>query len=249
MNVKKILLLGGTHGDEKTGIKLVEEIKKNPIDNVEPFLVNKEAVKKNKRYIETDINRTAGKKYPISQEEILANKIQKKFKNFDLIIDIHNSKTTGTFCGIVVGKISNFQLEILKYFGFKFVVIMPKEGALITPSGKRGVALEISKDKKDKFNIEFLYKKLKNIKKSKKIKKTKTKKIKIFKYLNSVTTYTFKKIKKDFGEIKNFKKLNKKQLKLLKLPNDKDIYFIFYGENAYEGTEFILVEFKKEVFI
>jgi aspartoacylase len=83
---KKILVIGGVHGDETTGIELIKKLEQKPIKTISTLLANPLAVQKKKRFIETDLNRSFNK-VPISKEEKLALEIDKEIRNYDLILN------------------------------------------------------------------------------------------------------------------------------------------------------------------
>ncbi|KAH8046965.1 aspartoacylase [Aureococcus anophagefferens] len=55
---KRIVVVGGTHGNEYTGVYLVKALLATPaLDNVEPFLANTRAIALNRRFCDEDLNR------------------------------------------------------------------------------------------------------------------------------------------------------------------------------------------------
>ena len=98
---KKILILGGVHGDEIAGIKAIENIiKKLIIDNGEIYFIicNDKAIKKKERFIEENLNRCflKNKVSTNSYEENLANELKPIMSQFDICLDIHNSTSKDT---------------------------------------------------------------------------------------------------------------------------------------------------------
>ena len=55
---KRIVVVGGTHGNEYTGVYLVKALlATQALDNVEPFLANTRAIALNRRFCDEDLNR------------------------------------------------------------------------------------------------------------------------------------------------------------------------------------------------
>lgn len=103
--IRKVLITGGTHGNELTGVYLVKKFLRNK--NIlqkktfatDAFIANKKAVQQNKRYIDQDLNRSflkddlANNKLQ-NYENCLARDIQKKLtkkNSYDFLIDLHTS--------------------------------------------------------------------------------------------------------------------------------------------------------------
>ena len=106
--IKKIAIVGGTHGNELTGINLVkywqkqnEEIRFSSFDT-QLLLANQNAIDKCTRYVETDLNRcfkTSDLQNPDLNlyEQKRAKEINEELGGKgsenapDLILDVHNS--------------------------------------------------------------------------------------------------------------------------------------------------------------
>ena len=105
--ISKVLVVGGTHGNEPTGVYLLEKWQRNPgliyrsglATNL--FLANPEALKIKSRYVDKDLNRCFlpldldNAKFD-SHEDRLARKINRELgprpkSKYDLIIDMHTS--------------------------------------------------------------------------------------------------------------------------------------------------------------
>jgi succinylglutamate desuccinylase len=239
----KILLIGGTHGNEPTGISLAQKIINQKLKNIDGILANPKAIQKNVRFTETDLNRSFESIFPLSFEEKLAFELKPKLKNYDLIIDIHDTDDIGTTCAIVTNSPNQLQIQTCVALGLDKMVIMPPSGSLISQNPEKSISIEISQDQMDNFNTEEFYQKIIALGKTHLADSTdKTGSIRLFKYVNSVNAKTFKMIKKKFGEIKNFHKLTETQLQLLDLKKcNLDFYPVFYGCSAYKNNVFHLV--------
>lgn len=109
--IKNILIVGGTHGNEMTGIHLVKqwqnnnELVKRSDLSIKLLLANFEAIKKVRRYVEFDLNRAFSTNilqsedslYAENAEILRAKQINAEYgpkgehSKTDLCIDIHNS--------------------------------------------------------------------------------------------------------------------------------------------------------------
>ena len=102
----KFAIIGGTHGNEPVGIKVVEQLK-NDLETLsfshdyQTFIGNPEAQKIQKRYVDSDLNRAFGphgqsKGYETNRSQELTEKIK---GHFDFILDLH---TTTSNMGLTV---------------------------------------------------------------------------------------------------------------------------------------------------
>jgi len=107
--IRKVAITGGTHGNELTGVYLINKFTKNPDlvkrDSFETFFMhtNLGAIKQCTRYVDKDLNRTftlAGlnDKTLTSYEDKLAKEINQKIgpkgsdnPNVDFIMDLHST--------------------------------------------------------------------------------------------------------------------------------------------------------------
>lgn len=119
MKLNKILIVGGTHGNEPLGIKLVELLSKTPIEGVDTIIGNPKAVKANKRFIQSDLNRSFGDSYKDTYESSLAKKLETKTKRYDIVIDLHNTQTPNNNCVFVGVGCKQVLLNVAKVLNFK----------------------------------------------------------------------------------------------------------------------------------
>jgi succinylglutamate desuccinylase len=105
--IQRVLVVGGTHGNERTGVYVVKAIEQNPAIvsaysfEVIPLLANPQAIAANTRYIDRDLNRCFDKK-DVANPELLGveNQLAKEYtakfgadgtESVDVIIDTHTS--------------------------------------------------------------------------------------------------------------------------------------------------------------
>lgn len=143
-----ILLNILTHGDEKIGFRVAEEIEKLNIDKniLAVQVANKKAFELNQRLIEQDLNRSFPGKENGNYEERIAFELSPIIKSADLVIDVH-STTSELKDTIIVTKLDKRTLEYVRVIQPKYVLVMnaTKDTALISQA-KIGIAFEYGKD-------------------------------------------------------------------------------------------------------
>lgn len=128
--IKQVALVGGTHGNELTGIYLLNKYRQFPKKlgqhsfNVELFKANHEAHLANKRYLERDLNRSfkladLNDDSLFGHENELAKQINQKLgpkgdSRTDMIIDLHTS-TAPMGVNLVLTKTDTFHLMLVDY--------------------------------------------------------------------------------------------------------------------------------------
>lgn len=119
--IKNIVVAGGTHGNERTGVRLVQKWMENPdcykdlcpSANVELVLSNPEAIRLNRRYRDHDLNRAFSQtcldvsaepeQYEFHRARELNRIYGPKGENTrtDLLLDIHNTGSNMGLCLIL----------------------------------------------------------------------------------------------------------------------------------------------------
>jgi len=130
--INKVAITGGTHGNELTGVYLINKYKKNPNlvkrDSFETLFMhtNVGAMKKCTRYVDKDLNRTFIKKdlandALYSYEDVLAKGINSKLgpkgaekTAVDFIIDLH-STTSDMGLSIVIDNDNKLTWQVAAY--------------------------------------------------------------------------------------------------------------------------------------
>ena len=127
--IDKILLSAGIHGNEKTGIFLVEKFQKNPElihrknFTTETLLINTKAIELNRRYYEIDLNRCFdldSDRALSSYEQHLAQKVyqQVKEQEIDFVLDFHTS-TSNMGLTLLLSNDRPFNLQLAAYLAAK----------------------------------------------------------------------------------------------------------------------------------
>lgn len=127
--IDKILLSAGIHGNEKTGIFLIEKFQANPDliyrknFTTETLLINTKAIALNRRYYEIDLNRcfasNSDRQQP-SYEQQLAQKISQQVKEqeIDFVLDFHTS-TSNMGLTLLLSNERPFNLQLAAYLAAK----------------------------------------------------------------------------------------------------------------------------------
>ncbi len=128
--IQNIALIGGTHGNEFSGIYLLKKwSEKKTLQlwdtlNITSRIANPRACEHSVRYMEMDLNREFGNDdldnmEKIGYESLLAKKINLEFgpkghSSFDLIIDLHNTTSNMGACLMLLRK-DTFNLKLGAY--------------------------------------------------------------------------------------------------------------------------------------
>jgi succinylglutamate desuccinylase len=217
---KKIAIVGCLHGDELIGKYVLDELTKSNNLNIRFFLGNEKAIKQNKRFIETDLNRCFPGKKDGNHEEKLAHNLTKKLCKYDLVIDIH-STTAKTDPFIIITKQNKKIIDFVKKIPIKNTVFMRNSiasGKALIDHVQCGISLEFNKDF-DPIQVKnTIIDTINNIYKNKE--QTKFSKQESFEVYDII-----KKSDVKYPEINNFR--------LTKLDNDS-FYPILFGTDAYK---------------
>lgn len=117
MSEMKVLVLGGMHGNEELGIKLVRRLKKYPINNVEAVIANPKAVTTKTRFVESDLNRSFGTEFAGTYESDRAIVLKEYAIKFDIVLDFHNTLTANNNCVFVGKRCKTALYQVIKMTG------------------------------------------------------------------------------------------------------------------------------------
>ncbi|MEL7246438.1 MAG: aspartoacylase [Cyanobacteria bacterium J06629_18] len=160
-SIKKVALVGGTHGGELTGIFLVQKFQQSPhliqrhgFETIS-FISNEKAVEIGTRYIDIDLNRAFNSQdlqnpQLINYEQSLAKKIAQRIQKekIDLIIDLHS--TTSNMGLTVILHSDN--PDLLKMAGYltqtnsKVKILLHnlnKQASYLLSSAEFGITIEV----------------------------------------------------------------------------------------------------------
>jgi succinylglutamate desuccinylase len=124
-SIRKVAIIGGTHGNELTGVYLIQKFDRFPVllhrNSFEclKILANPGAIKENRRYIDRDLNRCFSKDdlanlELTSYENKRTQEIAAQLTDIDFIIDLHTSTAN---MGLTIIPSSNhpFNLRLAAY--------------------------------------------------------------------------------------------------------------------------------------
>ena len=160
-SIKKIALVGGTHGGELTGIFLVKKFQQSPhliqrhgFESI-AFISNQKAVEVGTRYINIDLNRAFNSqdlKNPqlTNYEQSLAKKIAQRIQQekIDLVIDLHSTTSNMGLTVILHGD----NPDLLKMAGYltqtnsKVRILqhnLNKQASYLISSVELGITIEV----------------------------------------------------------------------------------------------------------
>lgn len=147
----KILIVGSTHGHEKIGLRVIEELTKLNLDSnqVEFIVGNPKASELGVPFTESDLNRIFPGNQDGNYEERRAFELTEKILQADLVIDLHSTKTTdlGENSMVIVTKYDEETKRVLDLISPPKVLIMryKSDNALISQA-RVGIAFEYGLD-------------------------------------------------------------------------------------------------------
>jgi len=222
----KIAVVCCLHGTELYGLEVVKRLPASL-----PFFIgNEKALKENKRFIDSDLNRSFPGKENGNYEEKIAYELVNKLNHFDYVIDLHSSSNNCPIFGIIT-KPDNQKIDFAKRLGLTKLVIMKESfasGKALIDFVKCGISIEIGPHQRER-NVNEALELIYNFMN----KKTRNEYLEIFevfdiikKEADSITIKNFEFVKK--GEV-IAKSENKEQIALF------DFIPILAGEDAYDG--------------
>jgi hypothetical protein len=120
----KILVLGGMHGNETLGLKVVKLFQKSPVKNIDAVFANEQAIKGNCRFVGQDLNRSfpgnaKSKEYEPKRAAQLLNLTRK----YDVVLDFHNTYCPNNDCGFVGETASKKLYEVAWLLGLDKIIV------------------------------------------------------------------------------------------------------------------------------
>ncbi len=100
----KLLVIGGLHGNEPLGLEVLERLSRLDDPRVTAVVGNPLATEHDVRYVDADLNRVfPGSATRDDYEERRAAELVETISDggYDLVIDFHNTHTSGNDCGFV----------------------------------------------------------------------------------------------------------------------------------------------------
>jgi succinylglutamate desuccinylase len=144
----KLAIVCCLHGTEPYGLEVV-----NRLPVFFPFFIgNEKALKENKRFIDTDLNRSFPGKENGNHEEKIAYELVSKLNSFDYIIDLHSSSNNSPIFGIIT-KPNCQKIDFAKQLGLSKLVIMKDSfasGKALIDFVKCGISIEVGPHKRER---------------------------------------------------------------------------------------------------
>ncbi len=140
----KLCVVAGIHGNERFGLRVLEMLKG---EDVQKVVANKEALKENRRFIDTDLNRSfPGNPLSPSYEERRAYELLKEIR-CNKVIDLHSSTSnTPPFAIIVNTKPETLNLAMST--GVRRICLMTPalaNGRSLIDHVRAGISLEMGR--------------------------------------------------------------------------------------------------------
>ncbi len=163
--IQSIALVGGTHGNETSGIQLIKNWRERGLPdrftslNVTCLLANPDAINANVRFLEEDLNRQFSFKALMSKgtskEARLAAELNQQLGPkgnacHDLVVDIHNT-TSNMGATLIILELDTFNTQLARYVK----QVMPEANVLVEDevpvadhpylctTGSKGVMIEV----------------------------------------------------------------------------------------------------------
>lgn len=143
-NSPVVAIIGGVHGDEPIGVQAIgflqESLQGLEIqESIKYIIANEEALRLNKRFVETDLNRSFPGNENGKLEEKLAYALLKEISDADYVFDIHSTVIDTDNFVITVGK-----NQLAQYFPLPRVVDMSgfARGVSLIENVPLGISLE-----------------------------------------------------------------------------------------------------------
>ena len=132
MKINKVAIVGGTHGNENTGVFLVNKLK-NALPQykglkLKYLLANPMAIKQTRRFIDYNLNRSFGIQelnnverfeYELNRAKVINNELGPKGDSkYDFIIDMHTT-TSNMGVTFVFSDLNKINLQLASYLSNK----------------------------------------------------------------------------------------------------------------------------------
>jgi Succinylglutamate desuccinylase / Aspartoacylase family len=233
---RKILIIGGLHGDETLGIDLVNQIRNEPIIGIDTIFGNPMATSVKARYIDRDLNRVFPGRLDGCLEEVRANQIMQMVAGYDLIIDFHNTRSDDNNCSFVGETFIEETLQLSLFMGLNRIVIADYN--CINKYLPNCLSIEISFSSSDLNNTDYWYEKLVALSTSD-IKNQSLADLQLFKFIDRVHGDTYRQFNFNF---QNFESISRQDKLNLGISAELEMSAIFVNPNLFAGNYCAVVE-------
>jgi hypothetical protein len=120
----RILIIGGMHGNELLGLKIVKLLHSMPIKSVGTVLANEQAIVAKRRYMGLDLNRSfPGSSKSKNYESQRAAQLLRLARKYDVVLDFHNTYCPDNNCGFVGENASQRLYNAAWLLGIKDIIV------------------------------------------------------------------------------------------------------------------------------
>jgi len=121
---RKLLVLGGMHGNETLGIELVKLLQSKPIPGVDAALLNMQAIAANVRFVVQDLNRSfPGDDASDDYETKRAAEVLAMCGGYDVVFDFHNTGCPDNDCSFVGSDCEPLLFDVASYCKVPRVIV------------------------------------------------------------------------------------------------------------------------------
>lgn len=154
---KRIAIITHLHGNEHFGKRLFEHFSRsiNKYLGVLIVIANEEAMERDKRYIDQDLNRSFPGKKDGNHEEKLAKEILDLVKDYRYVIDIHTT-TSEVKVVPIIAKLDEDTKALVNLTGSEEVIIMEKNKSSLIGNLKSAISLELNEAYAAECGIEVI---------------------------------------------------------------------------------------------
>ena len=141
----KVLVIGGMHGNERLGLEVGKLFREKPINNVDVVVANKPAVEADCRFLTEDLNRSfPGNANGRSFEQKRASELLALAKDYDVVLDFHNTHCPNNDCGFVGETAKQTLYDVSWLLGLNRIIVADYE--CINKYAPNCLSVEVSLD-------------------------------------------------------------------------------------------------------
>lgn len=220
----KILVIGGMHGNETLGLKVVKLFQDNHVLEVDTLLANEQAIEANCRFVGQDLNRSfPGDSKSDKYELKRAYEILKTARKYDVVLDFHNTYCPENDCGFVGVSASDKLTDVAWVLGLDKVIVADYD--CINKYAGNCLSIEVSLDSSLN-SAEFWYERISILSRLDSfITKSNVKK---FRFVYRITLEDKERLKLSTKSLKAFKPMSVENARELGVPSPA--YPIFIGD-------------------
>lgn len=157
----RVLVIGGMHGNEPLGVEVVRLFQINPVDNIDVVLANEQAIEADCRFVIQDLNRSfPGNDKSNDYELERAAQLLRRAKEYDVVLDFHNTHCPDNDCGFVGDDSGQILLDAAWLLGLDKIIVADYD--CINKFAPNCLSIEVSMDSQIN-NASLWYERLKTL--------------------------------------------------------------------------------------